>query len=73
MSAVTARGGQVVFITDPEGTKHAPAGAKVVMTAPASDPLIMSAPVQLLAYHVAVLEGADVNQTRNLAKSVTVE
>ncbi len=77
MSEVIARGGQVVFITDPEGAKHAPAGAKVVMTAPASDPLIsalvMSAPIQLLAYHVAVLKGADVDQPRNLAKSVTVE
>ncbi len=77
MSEVMARGGQVVFITDPEGAKHAPAGAKVVMTAPASDPLIapliMSAPIQLLAYHVAVLKGADVDQPRNLAKSVTVE
>ena len=77
MSEVMARGGQVVFITDPEGAKHAPAGAKVVMTAPASDPLIsalvMSAPIQLLAYHVAGLKGADVDQPRNLAKSVTVE
>ncbi len=77
MSEVMARGGQVVFITDPEGAKHAPAGAKVVMTAPAGDPLIsalvMSAPIQLLAYHVAVLKGADVDQPRNLAKSVTVE
>ncbi|HRD28056.1 MAG TPA: glutamine--fructose-6-phosphate transaminase (isomerizing) [Caulobacter sp.] len=77
MSEVMARGGQVVFITDPDGAKHAPAGAKVVMTAPASDPLIsalvMAAPIQLLAYHVAVLKGADVDQPRNLAKSVTVE
>ncbi|WP_374345351.1 glutamine--fructose-6-phosphate transaminase (isomerizing) [Phenylobacterium sp.] len=77
MSEVMARGGQVVFITDTEGAKHAPAGAKVVVTAPSSDPLIsalvMSAPIQLLAYHVAVLKGADVDQPRNLAKSVTVE
>ena len=77
MSEVMARGGQVVFITDPEGAKHAPAGAKVVVTAPACDPLIsalvMSAPIQLLAYHVAVVKGADVDQPRNLAKSVTVE
>ena len=53
------------------------AGARVVVTAPASDPLIsalvMSAPIQLLAYHVAVVKGADVDQPRNLAKSVTVE
>ena len=77
MSEVMARGGQVVFITDPDGAKHAPAGAKVVVTAPACDPLIsalvMSAPIQLLAYHVAVVKGADVDQPRNLAKSVTVE
>ncbi len=77
MSEVMARGGQVVFITDPEGARHAPAGARVVVTAPASDPLVsalvMSAPIQLLAYHVAVLKGADVDQPRNLAKSVTVE
>lgn len=77
MSEVMARGGQVVFITDPDGARHAPQGARVVVTAPASDPLVstlvMSAPIQLLAYHVAVLKGADVDQPRNLAKSVTVE
>ncbi|KAI6244416.1 Glutamine--fructose-6-phosphate transaminase (isomerizing) [Aphelenchoides fujianensis] len=77
MSEVMARGGQVIFITDTEGVKHAPAGAKIVVTAPASDPLVstlvMSAPIQLLAYHVAVVKGADVDQPRNLAKSVTVE
>ncbi len=77
MSEVMARGGQVIFITDTEGAKHAPVGAKVVITAPACDPLIsalvMSAPIQLLAYHVAVQKGADVDQPRNLAKSVTVE
>ena len=67
----------MVFITDPEGAVQAPAGARVVMTAPWADPLVsalvMSAPIQLLAYHVAVLKGADVDQPRNLAKSVTVE
>jgi glucosamine--fructose-6-phosphate aminotransferase (isomerizing) len=77
MSEVMARGGQVVFITDPDGAAHAPAGAHVVVTAPACDPLIaplvMAAPIQLLAYHVAVQKGADVDQPRNLAKSVTVE
>ncbi|MEI6281207.1 MAG: glutamine--fructose-6-phosphate transaminase (isomerizing) [Alphaproteobacteria bacterium] len=77
MSEVIARGGQVIFITDPKGAAHAPAGAKVVVTAPACDPLVaplvFSAPIQLLAYHVAVHKGADVDQPRNLAKSVTVE
>ena len=77
MSEVMARGGQVIFITDPDGLAHAPAGARVIVTAPRCDPLIaplvMAAPIQLLAYHVAVQKGADVDQPRNLAKSVTVE
>jgi glucosamine--fructose-6-phosphate aminotransferase (isomerizing) len=77
MSEVIARGGQVIFITDPQGAAQAPEGAKVVVTAPACDPLvaplIYAAPIQLLAYHVAVQKGADVDQPRNLAKSVTVE
>ncbi len=49
----------------------------MVVTAPACDPLVaplvFAAPIQLLAYHVAVQKGADVDQPRNLAKSVTVE
>jgi glucosamine--fructose-6-phosphate aminotransferase (isomerizing) len=77
MNEVMARGGQVIFITDPEGEKHAPSGARVVVTAPRCDPLIApivyAPPIQLLAYHVAVQKGADVDQPRNLAKSVTVE
>jgi glucosamine--fructose-6-phosphate aminotransferase (isomerizing) len=77
MSEVIARGGQVIFITDPQGAAQAPEGAKVVVTAPACDPLVAplvyAAPIQLLAYHVAVQKGADVDQPRNLAKSVTVE
>lgn len=77
MSEVMARGGQVVFITDPDGQRQAPAGARVVVTTPRCDPLIaplvMAAPIQLLAYYVAVHKGADVDQPRNLAKSVTVE
>ncbi len=77
MSEVVTRGGQVIFITDPEGKRHAPAGARVVVTAPQCDPLIAplvyAPPIQLLAYYVAVQKGADVDQPRNLAKSVTVE
>jgi len=76
MSEVVARGGKVVLITDEAGAAHAPAGADVII-APTCDPLIaplvFAAPIQLLAYHVAVQKGADVDQPRNLAKSVTVE
>jgi glucosamine--fructose-6-phosphate aminotransferase (isomerizing) len=76
MSEVAARGGKVIFITDPAGAAHAPAGAHVLV-APACErliaPLVFAAPIQLLAYHVAVQKGADVDQPRNLAKSVTVE
>ena len=76
MSEVIARGGRVILITDAEGARHAPASARVIVT-PAADPLIaplvFAAPIQLLAYHVAVQKGADVDQPRNLAKSVTVE
>ncbi len=76
MSEVIARGGRVILITDAVGAAHAPEGARVI-TAPTCDPLIahlvMAASIQLLAYHVAVLKGADVDQPRNLAKSVTVE
>ncbi|HEY2659989.1 MAG TPA: glutamine--fructose-6-phosphate transaminase (isomerizing) [Caulobacteraceae bacterium] len=76
MSEVIARGGRVIMITDAAGAAHAPEGARVI-TAPTCDPviapLVMAASIQLLAYHVAVLKGADVDQPRNLAKSVTVE
>jgi glucosamine--fructose-6-phosphate aminotransferase (isomerizing) len=76
MQEVAARGGPIVLITDAQGAAHAPASANVLL-APACDPLIASlvfAPaIQLLAYHVGVYKGADVDQPRNLAKSVTVE
>ena len=76
MSEVIARGGRIVLITDEAGAAHAPEGARVII-APACDPviapLVFAAPIQLLAYYVAVQKGADVDQPRNLAKSVTVE
>jgi glucosamine--fructose-6-phosphate aminotransferase (isomerizing) len=76
MSEVIARGGRVILITDEAGAAHAPDGARVIV-APTCDPLIapliFSVPIQMLAYHVAVQKGADVDQPRNLAKSVTVE
>jgi glucosamine--fructose-6-phosphate aminotransferase (isomerizing) len=75
-SEVVARGGRVIMITDAEGARRAPEGATVIV-APSCDPviapLVFAAPIQLLAYHVAVQKGADVDQPRNLAKSVTVE
>ncbi len=77
MEEVAARGGKIILISDPEG--HAAAGdtpATRIM-APACDPLVApivhAIAIQLLAYHTAVLKGTDVDQPRNLAKSVTVE
>jgi len=76
MAEVAARGGKVIMITDPQGSAHAPMAARVIK-APACDPLIaplvFAGPIQLLAYYTAVQKGADVDQPRNLAKSVTVE
>jgi glucosamine--fructose-6-phosphate aminotransferase (isomerizing) len=76
MSEVAARGGPIILITDAEGAKHASPDMKVIV-GPACDPfiapLVYSPPIQLLAYYVAVHKGADVDQPRNLAKSVTVE
>ena len=76
MSEVLARGGRIVLITDEQGARHAPPGARVVKgptCEPLVAPLVFAGPIQLLAYHVAVQKGADVDQPRNLAKSVTVE
>jgi glucosamine--fructose-6-phosphate aminotransferase (isomerizing) len=76
MSEVIARGGKVLLITDEAGAAHAPENTKLIV-APTCDPLIaplvMAPSIQLLAYYVAVHKGADVDQPRNLAKSVTVE
>jgi glucosamine--fructose-6-phosphate aminotransferase (isomerizing) len=76
MQEVAARGGKVVLITDAEGARHAQ-GIPHVIVVPATGtltaPLVMAVPIQLLAYHTAVQKGTDVDQPRNLAKSVTVE
>ena len=60
-----------------EGDTHAASLAEVAITVPAAPPLLTPIltiiPLQLLAYHVADLQGTDVDQPRNLAKSVTVE
>jgi glucosamine--fructose-6-phosphate aminotransferase (isomerizing) len=77
MQEAQARGAQVVLISDAEGI--AQAGENTIATIempkvhPLIAPLVYAVPVQLLAYHVAVFKGTDVDQPRNLAKSVTVE
>jgi len=77
MAEVQARGGKVVLISDAEGVAQAGEGCIATITMPKVHPLIAplvyAVPVQLLAYHVAVAKGTDVDQPRNLAKSVTVE
>ena len=77
MQEVQARGGKVVLISDYDGIQAAGDGAVATITMPKVHPLIApivyAVPVQLLAYHVAVAKGTDVDQPRNLAKSVTVE
>lgn len=77
MQEVLARGGRVVLVTDPKGANAAGIGAETVLTLPdmpaTVTPMVYAVPVQLLAYHVAVMRGTDVDQPRNLAKSVTVE
>ncbi|MGE5506307.1 MAG: glutamine--fructose-6-phosphate transaminase (isomerizing) [Actinomycetota bacterium] len=74
---VIARGGRVVFLSDKQGVDRLGAKALATVTLPESDPfvapILYAIPVQLLAYHVAVAKGTDVDQPRNLAKSVTVE
>ncbi|HEY1606646.1 MAG TPA: glutamine--fructose-6-phosphate transaminase (isomerizing) [Allosphingosinicella sp.] len=78
MQEVQARGGRVVLISDAEGIAQA-ADDRIAATIempkvhPLIAPLVYAIPVQLLAYHVAVAKGTDVDQPRNLAKSVTVE
>jgi glutamine---fructose-6-phosphate transaminase (isomerizing) len=77
MQEVAARAGKIVLITDPKGASEAnvPLLAKLaVPEMPATvTPLVFAIPVQLIAYHVAAFMGKDVDQPRNLAKSVTVE
>jgi glucosamine--fructose-6-phosphate aminotransferase (isomerizing) len=77
MQEAQARGAKVVLISDAEGIAQAGADAMATIEMPKVHPLIAplvyAIPVQLLAYHVAVAKGTDVDQPRNLAKSVTVE
>jgi glucosamine--fructose-6-phosphate aminotransferase (isomerizing) len=77
MQEVRARGGRIILISDARGIAEAGEGCIATIEMPEVHPLIApiiyAVPVQLLAYHVAVLKGTDVDQPRNLAKSVTVE
>lgn len=77
LQEVAARGGSpIILITDEGGGAHSHAASKVILL-PACDaliaPLVYAIPIQLLAYHTAIQKGTDVDQPRNLAKSVTVE
>ena len=77
MQEIMARGGDVIVITDKEGEKNIDDKSLKKIVMPSLNefvqPIVYSIPVQLLAYFVAVIKGTDVDQPRNLAKSVTVE
>ncbi len=77
LQEAVARGGQLVAITDPRGAERLRAIARHLIVLPEVDPfavpILQAIPVQMLAYQVAVAKGTDVDQPRNLAKSVTVE
>ena len=77
LQEAAARGGQVIVFSDEAGAAKLRGIAAETIVLPAVDPfvapILYAIPVQLLAYHVAVLKGTDVDQPRNLAKSVTVE
>ena len=77
MQEVAARGGRIILITDAEGAKHANVNAVSTLIMPDVpefiSPLVYALPIQMLAYYTAVFMGTDVDQPRNLAKSVTVE
>jgi glutamine---fructose-6-phosphate transaminase (isomerizing) len=77
MQEVAARGGKIILMTDAKGAEEATVESLVTIVMPdmaaAFTPMVYAIPVQLLAYHTAVIMGTDVDQPRNLAKSVTVE
>ncbi len=77
MEEVAARGGRLILVTDAQGARAANSKPWVTLTLPTMPatvtPLVYAVPVQLIAYHTAVIMGTDVDQPRNLAKSVTVE
>ncbi|KPF43769.1 glutamine--fructose-6-phosphate transaminase (isomerizing) [Rhizobium sp. AAP43] len=77
MQEVAARGGRIIFITDEKGAAASKLATMATIVLPTVaeiiSPMVYSIPIQLLAYHTAVFMGTDVDQPRNLAKSVTVE
>ncbi|MCZ0733398.1 glutamine--fructose-6-phosphate transaminase (isomerizing) [Phreatobacter sp. AB_2022a] len=77
MQEVAARGGQILLVTDAQGAEHASVDATATVVMPDLPaliaPIVYAVPIQLIAYHTAVEMGTDVDQPRNLAKSVTVE
>ncbi len=77
MQEVAARGGRIILMTDAKGATEATVESLVTIVMPdmaaTFTPMVYAIPVQLLAYHTAVIMGTDVDQPRNLAKSVTVE
>jgi glucosamine--fructose-6-phosphate aminotransferase (isomerizing) len=76
LQEVRARGGELIVFADVDVGINSEPGVTVLPVAPTEDsiaPIIFSVPLQLLAYHVAVFKGTDIDQPRNLAKSVTVE
>jgi len=76
LQEVRARGGELVVFADAGVGMISSRGVTALPVSPTEDsiaPIIFSVPLQLLAYHVAVLKGTDIDQPRNLAKSVTVE
>jgi glucosamine--fructose-6-phosphate aminotransferase (isomerizing) len=77
MQEVAARGGRIILMTDERGREHASMDGIETILLPEMPaliaPIVYAVPVQLLAYHAAVVIGTDVDQPRNLAKSVTVE
>ena len=76
MQEVIARGGKILFITDHKKelmNENIRFGIRVPEIDNLLSPILLTIPIQLLAYHVALLKGCDIDKPRNLAKSVTVE
>ena len=76
MQEVIARGGKILFITDNKKelmNENIRFGIRVPSLDNLLSPILLTIPMQLLAYHVALLKGCDIDKPRNLAKSVTVE